>query len=196
MTDAHTPTEPVVFDDSPEAATYRTDIKGWVGRDGRFYGDGPSGERTARYAGSTHSKCQKCQATTRRGYTLCDGCRDLADHERWLQLELVEWDGETPLVAYRGDDYFFDAESVYDHADTHELKVSELDLVVCRPNLARQVDSDYWSDELPEDGELPDWLEDAVKALNDVIAAHEDDPLSWGQGKQRVILPDAQAGTT
>lgn len=39
-----------------------------------------------------------------------------------------------------------------------------------------------WTDDLPEDGELPGWLEDALKALNKVIAAHKDDPLSWSAG--------------
>ena len=32
--------EEIVMQDSDEAATYRTDIKGWVSRNGRYYGDG------------------------------------------------------------------------------------------------------------------------------------------------------------
>ena len=33
--------EPVIRFSSPEAATCRTDIKGWVSRHGRYYGDDP-----------------------------------------------------------------------------------------------------------------------------------------------------------
>lgn len=42
----------------------------------------------------------------------------------------------------------------------------------------------------PEDGELPAWLEAAVEQLNEVIAAHHHEPLSWSAGKQRVVLAD------
>ena len=37
--------EQIVMRDSPEAAQYRTDLKGWVSRNGYDYGDGP--HRTA-----------------------------------------------------------------------------------------------------------------------------------------------------
>ena len=47
--------EQIVMRDSPESAQYRTDLKGWVSRDGFYFGDGPQGERTARYAGCTHA---------------------------------------------------------------------------------------------------------------------------------------------
>lgn len=192
MSDRSVSSEQIVLPDSPEAATYRTDIKGWVSRDGRFYGDGPTGERTARYAGSTHSVCQRCQKPCEKNWLLCDGCRSLADHERWEKLELVEWDGVTPLTLFRGDEYFFDADSIYEYAYANDLKVSELDLVVCVPNCARRVESDYWEDHLPEDGDLPSWLSDAIQQLNEVIEEHRSEPLSWSDGKKRVVLPDIQ----
>lgn len=47
--------EQIVMRDSPEAAQYRTDLKGWVSRDGFYFGDGPQGERTARYIFRRHS---------------------------------------------------------------------------------------------------------------------------------------------
>ena len=59
-------TEKIVMYDSPEAATYRTDIKGWVSRDGHFYGDnGPSAEHGARWSGCTHMNC-KCGTSMRK----------------------------------------------------------------------------------------------------------------------------------
>lgn len=33
----------IVMRDSPEAAQYRTDLKGWVSRDGFYFGDRPQG---------------------------------------------------------------------------------------------------------------------------------------------------------
>lgn len=180
----------IILPTSPEAASYRTDIKGWISRNGRFYGDGSGGERTARYDGSTHNICIRCGSHCEKGWTSCQGCRDVLDHERWEKLELVEWDGVTPLTLYKGDQYFFDTESIYDYAETNDLKVSELDLVICIPNLAREVDQDYWCDEIAEDGELPSWLEDALEQFNKIIREHQNEPLSWYPGKQRVILPD------
>lgn len=186
MSDARTSNPEMVLNTSAEAASYRTDIKGWVSRHGRYYGQD---ERTARYDGCTHVICD-CGQPVERGRLRCHPCQRKYDEARWLALPLIEWDGETPLVLHRDDRYFFSPDDVYDFADEHDLKVSELRLVVCEPNYVRQVDEDYWIDELPEDGELPVWLEKAMDALNEVIAAHENEPLSWSAGKQRVVLPD------
>ena len=177
----------IILSTSDEAATYRTDIKGWVSRTGRYYGEN---EHLARYDGCTHRPCADCGEPAPKSYILCDACRHKADVARWESLPLVEWDGETPLCEFYGDRYFFSEDDVYDYADGIDEKVSELRLVVCAPNYAQEVDADYWCDDLPEDGELPAWLEDAVEQLNKVILAHRDEPLSWFPGKQRVVLPD------
>ena len=177
----------IILSTSDEAATYRTDIRGWVSRTGRYFGED---ERLARYDGCTHRPCEDCGAPTSKSYIRCDACRHKTDVARWESLPLVEWDGETPLCEFDGDRYFFDEDEVYDYAEDEDLHVSELRLVVCAPNYAQEVDADYWCDDLPEDGELPAWLEEAVEQLNKVILAHRDEPLSWFPGKQRVVLPD------
>jgi len=125
-----------------------------------------------------------------KSYIRCRACRDRKDDEKFQSLELVQWDGVTPLNLWGDDTYFFAPEDVYDYADNYNLKVSELQLVICEPNFAREVDGEYWCDDLPEDGELPPWLEDAVDQINAAIHAHKADALSWGPGKQRVSLPD------
>lgn len=175
----------VVLNTADEAAKLMT-VTGWVSRHGRFYGQD---ERTARYDGCTHVVCE-CGKPTEKSWTHCAECREKRSHERWLALPLVEWDGITPLCLHDDDQYFFDVDSIHEHAEEHEIPVSSLRLVVCEPNLAREVDPDYWTDELVEDGELPDWLEKALELLNRTIRINRGDPLSWSAGKQRVILED------
>ena len=177
--------EPMILSTSPEAAKLVT-VTGWVSRDGIFYGDK---EDIARYAGCTHRPCEDCQKPTSKHYIRCDECRSKFEHEQWLKMPLVEWDGE-PLVIHWSDTHFFNEDDVYEYAEENELKVSDLDLVICEPNYARQVDEDYWQDELAEDGELPAVIEDALKVFNAVIHAYKE-PLSWSQGKKRVVLPDS-----
>lgn len=181
----HRPPE-MILNTSPEAATYRTDIKGWVSRTGRFFGED---ERAARYDGCTHVVCD-CGASVERGRVRCQPCQEKLDQEDWLKLPLVEWDGAAPLCLFRDDEYFFSLDDVEVYCDNHDLQMSTLQLVVCAPTVTREVDSDYWCDDLPEDGELPPWLEDAVHTLNAVIREHRCDPLSWYQGKERVVLTD------
>jgi hypothetical protein len=59
-------------------------------------------------------------------------------------------------------------------------------LIICVPNYPRQIDGDYWSDDLPEDGDLPTELEKAVDAFNKVIRNLQ--PLSWSPGKYAAIV--------
>ena len=176
----------VILPTSAEAATYRTDIKGWVSRTGRYFGED---ERLARYDGSTHSVCG-CGAPAEKFLIRCDACQATRDAAKWEALPLVEWDGETPLCIYRGDMYFFDADQVHDYADEQGVKVSELRLALCKPIYAHKLEVEDWVDELPEHGDAPEWLEAAVDAFNEVIGDHCNDPLSWMPGEQRVVLPD------
>ena len=186
MTD-NTERKAIVLNTSDDAAKLVT-VTGWVSRDGRFYGDD---ERLARWAGCTHLVCE-CGEMMDKGYTKCLKCRVKSDHERWLKLPLVEWDGVTPLTIFGDDTYFFDVESIYEHAEEAGCAVSALELVVCEPCFAREVDEDYWQDDLAEDGELPLEIRKALLKFNEVVRAYRQ-PLSWHQGKERVVLPDAQS---
>ena len=180
----------VILPTSAEAATYRTDIKGWVSRSGRYFGED---ERLARADGCTHNACTSCGAPAEKYRLYCDACQAKRDAERWEALPLVEWDGETPLCIYRGDTYFFDIDQVRDYAENSGEKVSELRLVLCKPVRARRLEVDYWADDLVEGDDAPSWLEDAVDEFNEVIAAHRNHPLGWRHGNQRVVLADEVA---
>ena len=179
----------VILPASDEAATYRTDIKGWVSRSGRYWGDD---ERLARYDGCTHNACTSCGAPTEKYRLYCDACQAKRDGEQWEALPVPDWDGETPLCLYRGDTYLYDIDQVRDYAAENDMKVSELRLVLCKPVYARRLEVDYWADDLAEGDDAPSWLEDAVDEFNEVIAKHRTEPLSWNPGQQRVVLDSLQ----
>ena len=180
---------PVILPTSAEAATYRTDVKGWVSRHGHYFG---ADERLARLHGCTHNVCTSCGARAEKDYLFCDACQAKRDAAAWEALPLVEWDGETPLCLWRGDTYLYDIDQVRDYAAEHDMKVSELRLVLCKPVCARRLEVDYWADDLEEGDDAPSWLEDAVDEFNEVIAAHRNEPLSWRSGQQRVVLDPLQ----
>jgi hypothetical protein len=171
----------VILNDDPRAAELVT-AQLWKSLDGRLYNE----ERSARYASSTHTRCE-CGAVAPKHYTHCDDCREKRRHARYLELPLVEYTNQV-LCLDDGDEYFFFIEEVYDHADANELKVSEMDLVVAEPQAPRELDYDHWCDDLPEDTDLPKEICDALDAFNEVFRKHF--PQSYYPVKQRVSLPD------
>ena len=63
----------------------------------------------------------------------------------------------------------------------------DLMLVICEPVYASLLDAyDQWCDDLPEDGELPDDILQAVEGLNEVLKAQQ--PLCWRQGDRRTVV--------
>ena len=179
--------EEIVMYDSAEAAEYRTDIKGWVSRHGRFFGDGHDSEHLARWDGSTHRPCNLCgKAVEEKHYLACSGCREKRKRERYHAMPVGKWDGEVPLYSEFLDEYFNDTDEALDwmHCDnkTSAKTLDDLMLVICEPVYARQIDEDFFCDELPEDGEVPDDIADAIDAFNEVVKGYK---LSWVPGKAR-----------
>ncbi len=174
--------EKIIMYDSPEAATYKTGIEGWVSGTGLFFG---KNESSARYSGCTHQKCE-CGNVMGKGWTKCDECRHKAAVERFDKLPFREWDGKEPICTWDGDRYFFSEDDLISYMeDDEDNMLSEINLLICEPNHWRQLDYDYWSDGRPEndDGDLPKELEAALKNLNEVIKKLP--PQSWSPGKVR-----------
>ena len=169
----------VILPSDPRAAHYVTDIKGWVSRDGRFYGND---ERLARWAGSTHNVCDACGAVTERPWTHCAPCRARSKAERHAKRETKPYNGE-PIYSDAIDKFFFDEDELLDYlADDDAVPLNDLQLVFCKPQFAREIDTDIWCDELPDDHEVPGWLTEAVETLNQTIREREE-PLSWVAGQ-------------
>lgn len=170
----------IVMYDSDDAARIKT-VTGWVSRTGRFWGND---EHMARYDGSTHKVCECGEVVENRSY--CRKCSERKEHEKYLAMPSIAWDGKAPLNLHGTDTYFFDEDSLLDHCADVGCQPQDLPLVICVPLFATPIEgSEHYSDDLPEDGELPAELEEAFRVLNAAIQACKT-PLCWYPGKQSV----------
>lgn len=167
-----------VMYDSPEAA-YRKTVTGWVSRHGQFWGDN---EHMARYNGCTHTKCN-CGNKTKRGRSKCPVCEVFAKNKRYHNLPFKEWDHKTPLALYNDDVFFFDEDAIIDYLDEYELNPEDLQLVYCRPEYLSEIDGDYWTDSLPEDGDFTKEFKDKLNEFNRFI--NKQGPVSWFHDKYK-----------
>lgn len=176
----------ILYDDDRAAKRETREV--WASRDGYVYID----ESSARWAGRTHIKCETCGTVyPKRAY--CEPCREKRDDERWAAMEEVEWDGTTPLCLFDGDEFFFDDGEIEDYCDAFDIEdPNSLRLELCKPVYGREIDPDDFYDCLPEEGELPESILDAMKVFN--AAVREAGPLSWTPCGKRVRL--TTEGTT
>lgn len=168
------PPEKRILYSSDEAAKLTT-VTGWVDRHGRFFGND---EQSARYCGATHLSCKKCGTVHDKNKGICDKCYELEMLAMWCTLEKCPWDGTTPVMLHTSDEFFFDAESFLNWCADNEEEPEGVHLVHCKPQHLRTIDEDHFADELPEDGELPQAIAEALAALNTAIRAHTE-PVSW-----------------
>ncbi len=108
---------------------YKTNIEGWVGKDGKYYGKSDVAKQTALYANSTHRKCSCGNLFKINAY--CESCREKRFKERFLELEEVEWDGESALVCFDDDRYFYSLEDAHEYCEDNEIDIKDLMLVQC-----------------------------------------------------------------
>ena len=180
--------ETVVMYDSPESATYVTGISGWKSRDGFFWG---KDEHMARWSGSTHKRCDECGRVYPKN-SYCDFCHAKKETEKYYAMPMIEWDETTPVCEWHDDKYFWDKESVLDYLyDTYEDAQKqgyepEVQLVICEPQYLHTLDAEDWSDDLAEDGELPDAVLEAIDVFNEILKNQK--ASCWYPGKQRINI--------
>jgi hypothetical protein len=181
------PKEPVVLFDSPEAAHHQTGIKGWVSRRGHYFGEGANGEGLARYDGCTHVPCSDCGKLVEKGRTACDGCLNLAEIARYEAMPRAEWDGKAMLYSQACDRWYDSPDDAAE--DLGEVdgidELSDMRLVICKPVYARQLESDYYADDMAEDQELPGAIIDAMNEFNKAVSGIV---LSWEPGKTALAI--------
>jgi len=175
----------IIMFDSDEAAQYRTNLSGWVSRDGRYWGND---ERAARYDGCTHRPCEDCGKPTEKGWLVCPECRNTRDIARYNALPKEKWNEVGMLYSDARDKYFSDWGEIEDYCEDEGIEIAKLRLVICEPDYLPLISDDYGCDELAEDGELPDSVIRAIEDFNKVIKAAG--PVSWMPGKKSVILPE------
>jgi hypothetical protein len=182
-------TDEIILYDSDQSAVYEErKVKGWWSVKSQthhgvsvFWKDD---EHMARWDGCTHKMCDECGKNIHeKHYTCCHKCRDRHEKERYEKLPIAEWDEKTPVCTFDGDQYFFSPDQILDHLCEYDCQSESLMLVICEPIYPSQISTDYWCDELHDDGELPGDILDALDALNNVIARSK--PIAWGPGKKR-----------
>lgn len=167
---------------SDEAAKFVTNIEGWVDRHGRFWG---KDEYIARWSGCTHVLCKDCgMIIPKEGFTVCGDCREAKAVERYKLREQKQWDGQTPLYSEVADEYFFDGDSLQYYLEDSECTIQDLRLVICDPVKLSEITDEFFCEDLPEEGEVPSDVLDAMDELNRVI--QEQGPVSWVPGKYAV----------
>lgn len=174
--------EKIIMYDSPEAAQYRTGIEGWVSSDGRFFGKGGHAEQTARYAGSTHHKCE-CGGIAPKGWIRCDYCSKRIADETYLKLQYKEWDGKEPICLYDGEKYFWDESDLIDYLYDNELNGDDVQLVFCVPITYEHIDGETIASESHEEWEPSKELSDKINEFNKYLSSLP--PHSWTTGKTR-----------
>lgn len=124
-------------------------ISGWVCKScRRFWGED---EHMARYCCATTLPCE-CGRRITKGWTKCDACRDKMDRERFGQMEAKPYDG-SPVVQFRGDEYFFDQDALADWFADHDGHPEDIMLVFAelkRPNWRTSV-SEILADDVPHE---------------------------------------------
>lgn len=166
--------------DSPEAAIYKTDIKGWVSADGFYYG---KDEHMARWRSCTHVKCESCDNYVSKTWTKCEACRNAASIERYKALPYLEWDRQTPLCIWNDDRYFFSEDDLIEYLEENEMQGNDLMLVLCSAMEYREIDEGYFGCDAHEDWEAPKELAEAIDKLNKIVK--ELPPHSYTAGKIR-----------
>jgi hypothetical protein len=180
----------IILNDSPDAAQIKT-VTGWVdSKTGHFWGED---ERQARYSGCTHIRCE-CGVIYERGHGIrCSACQKNVDVETFNSYPVEKWDGQTPVVLYNTDRFFFGEDILDLVADSDPAKDDELRICKCYPHYLSLISDDNWCDDLASDGdgELPGEVQKAVDALNEAIKAAG--PVSWFEDKIAIDVADLRA---
>lgn len=115
----------------------------------------------------------------------------MSDNQEYLKKEFKEWDKKTPLVLFETDEYFFNEGEISNHIENLKNPEEELELMICEPNYAGEIDfNDLFCDILPDDmriDEMHPELYEAMEKVNEIIR-REDCPLSWTEGSFRTSI--------
>ena len=174
----------VIRYDSPEAAKFVTDVKGWVDIKGYFWGNDTRSEHMARFSSATIMICEKCGADY-PNHSYCGPCATKHQIERYNPMPRQKWDGETLLYSDAADKWFPEMSEIEEYCEENECTPESLRLIICEPVYAREIDEDYFCDELPEEQTLMDVdeeLANLVEQVNKYIRERKT-PLSWTPGK-------------
>lgn len=183
-------TEEIIFADSDKAATFSTELNGWVDRHGIFFG---TNEYDARLSGATHVRCIGCGKPMLFGnYPKCDNCYSMERKKEYNKLKKKVWEDKSiPLTMYDGEVFFYSTEELREYCDLHKTSPDKLLLVLCEPivfpGICRDVWDDYYSNEL----NLPTELEVALEEFNNKVNEfNKINKECWVASDYAVFIPD------
>jgi hypothetical protein len=176
--------EKIIMYDSPEAASVKTGLSGWVSANGHYCG---KDEHLARWDGCTHRQCE-CGHIYEKTWVCCEKCRQKKSNERYLALPHTPFEQVECCMLWDDDKFFFSHEDVEEYLEENNLQPEDIRLQVCeaKTGLSR-VDEEQWREELPEDHELPPEIQEAIKALNEAISKHSP-TVWWGIEKRTTFV--------
>lgn len=104
----------------------------------------------------THVDCEDCGVEFEKRYTYdksCLRCQDKRNHQRYLKLDLVEWNGEDALNLFNDDKYFWELEEILEYCDENEIELKDLELVTTYKTIFSPID---W-ETIEQDQTHEDW---------------------------------------
>lgn len=180
----------VKFFDDKDLVEYRTNLEGWTGPDGLYYGKGEEGEKRARYANSTHKKCECGNVFEKNSY--CRPCSEKKSIERFLKLEEVEWDGISMMCIRDGSRFFSDMQEVVEYCEENEVDITNLELMHCEKCLKisevniNELNEEYCTEDGNGVSEFHPEIAEKVEELNELIKNTE--PKIWFQTNKRIKI--------
>jgi len=180
----------VMYDEAP--VEFRTNIKGWVSSDGRFWGNGEDAEHMSRYHSCTHKKCE-CGNLMKKIYTKCPSCRAINSHDKYKSLEAVEWDGECMIVDHAGGYYRDFDELIESSVSAGDIEsLSDLRLKPTSKKFTfREINLDELNDEyVTEDESFSHFHPEITKKVDELNKLlSETESKLWFEVDKRLIIP-------
>lgn len=170
----------IITPDMPEALKeVKENVNVYISRDGKGYLD----EQTARWAGATHLRCKQCETGfTTKGWTICESCRGAKEKTK-MEKKIDQWNKlpETSLpdeyamfyCIVHNDFMRADDESICEYCEENDLKPSDLRLVLASKTSMRQIDYDFFCDDVHEDHEFSAEFDSKLKEFNAFLSNYD-----------------------
>ena len=102
------------------------------------------------------------------------------------------------MTIFNSDTYFWNPDDLWHHCEIYNVKIEDLQLVLCKPNSAPCFDmQDFCESDLPEDTPITDYENKdskySVGEIENIVNEFlQKQPMSWSGGSKRVILKDGK----
>lgn len=136
----------------------------------------------------THDYCE-CGSIKTLYNSKCGTCRSIDSKNALLELPIKPWDGKGFIYLDDINLYFDGIAAVKEYLFENDIiNLDDLIFFHTSPNYLKEIDTDYWEDEYPDDSSFDDVasdeLQEMLDALNQKIKEHG--PISWSANDYRV----------